>query len=74
MMASLFRELSLIDEAAAVKFASVAKNLECARAVEQKTSGGAGWRGTITFSSKYEYRFQGQKANNVSYHKRTLAV
>jgi hypothetical protein len=67
MMASLFRELSLIDEAAAVKIGSVEKNLECARAVERKTSGGAGWRGTITFKSNYEYKFQGQKANNVSY-------
>lgn len=67
MMASLFQEMSQIDEGAAVKIGSVEKNLECARAVQQKTSGGAGWRGTITYTSKTEYKFQGQKANNISY-------
>jgi len=67
MMASLFQELSQIDEAAAVKIGSVEKNLECARAVQQKISGGAGWRGTITYISKTEYKFQGEKANNISY-------
>ena len=66
MMASLFQELSQIDEAGAVKIGSVEKNLECARAVEQKTSGGAGWRGTITYTSNSDYRFQGEKANNIS--------
>ena len=67
MMAALFQEMSLIDEAEAVKIGSVEKNQECARAVQQRTSSGTGWRGTITYTSKYQYKGSGQKANNVSY-------
>jgi hypothetical protein len=67
MMQALFQELTLISETEAVRVGSIEKNQECARAVQEKWSGGGGWRGIITYTSKYNYKTSGQKANNISY-------
>lgn len=66
MMSSLFREMTLLSESEAVKVGSIEKNEECLRAVREKLAG-AGWRGTITYESRYQYKGSGQKANNISY-------
>ncbi|MDQ2974493.1 MAG: hypothetical protein M3R69_03665, partial [Acidobacteriota bacterium] len=66
MMAALFQEMSFISETDAVQVGSVEKNQECSMAVRGKWSGGAGWRGMITYTSKYNYKTSGEKANNIS--------
>ena len=67
MMANLFRELTLISEADAVQVGSVEKNEECARAVRERISGAAGWRGTVTFTSRYQSKGSAQRANNINF-------
>ena len=66
MMARLFQQMTLLSEAEAIKVGSIEKNLECARAVQERLSGGDGWRGTVTYSSKYTYKGSAQRANNIS--------
>jgi hypothetical protein len=66
MMTRLFQQMTLLDEAEAIKVGSIEKNLECARAVQERLSGGEGWRGTVTYSSKYTYKGSAQRANNIS--------
>jgi hypothetical protein len=66
MLAALFREMTAISENQALEVGSMVKNLECERAVKLKAAGG-GWRGVINYTSKYEYKGSGEKANNISY-------
>jgi hypothetical protein len=66
MMARLFQTMTLLNEEEALKVGSMEKNLECARAVQERLSGGEGWRGTITYTTRYLYKGSGQRANNIS--------
>ncbi|HSP62318.1 MAG TPA: hypothetical protein VLQ90_04980 [Pyrinomonadaceae bacterium] len=66
MMSTLFHEMTLISESEAVKVGSIEKNEECLRRVQEK-AGGAGWRGTITYESKYKSKGSAQKGNNINY-------
>jgi hypothetical protein len=56
MMAALFREMTLFSETEALKIGSVEKNEECARAVRDRITGAAGWRGTLTYTTSYQYK------------------
>ena len=67
MMARLFQTMTLINEEEVLKVGSMEKNLECARAVQERLSGGEGWRGTITYATKYVYKGNAQRANNINF-------
>ena len=67
MMAALFREMTLLSEDEALQIGSIAKNEECARAVRDRITGAAGWRGTLTFTSRYQYKGSAERANVLNY-------
>jgi hypothetical protein len=67
MMARLFQTMTLLSEAEALKVGSIEKNFECARAVQERLSGGEGWRGTITYTTKYTYKGNAQRGNNINF-------
>ena len=67
MMAALFREMTLFSETEALKIGSVEKNEECARAVRDRITGAAGWRGTLTYTTSYQYKGSAQRGNAINY-------
>ena len=67
MMAALFREMTLFSETEALKIGSVEKNEECARAVRDRITGAAGWRGTLTYTTSYHYKGSAQRGNAINY-------
>ena len=67
MMAALFRELTLLSEQEALQIGSIAKNEECARAVRERVTGIAGWRGTLTFASQYRYKGSAERGGVLNY-------